>query len=173
MPHCPATLQQMTFLPYDKEMEALWRRAPQLLATKSTNPPTSTPTPWPKAKTSLPGFGALPSSLSCMFCIFVSSFYSKNIGKITSLLCKQTERKKGLLVTLQTSTLGSSFLSSWPISPHPPSLFSPFQSGFCLHPFPPESPISMPLSPAGISCHIFGPLGTPHPAPVSVTLCSY
>lgn len=99
------------------------------------------------------------------------------------LTFSQTKEKKneGLLVT----SSNPADLYSWVLFPlftahfpTPTFTFQPTRVWLLPSPTPTKLPptkvsvVSMPLSPAGTSCHSFGPLGTSHPAPVSITLCS-
>lgn len=108
MPHFPASLWQMTCLPYEKEMEALGRKAPQLLATKATNSPASTPArscdPAPDQGLCLAlGPSPLPSLASSIS--FSSVSIPRILGKSSHFFANK-RKKKGSLVTLQTPPLG-------------------------------------------------------------------
>ena len=101
----------------------------------------------------------------------------------SQLTFSQTNEKKneGLLVTsskpadLYSWVLFPLFTAHFPT---PTFTFQPTRVWLLPSPTPTKLPptkvsvVSMPLSPAGTSCHSFGPLGTSHPAPVSITLCS-
>lgn len=166
-------------------MEALRRKAPQPLATESTNSPASTPTP---SCDPAQGQGLClalePAPLPSLACSVSFSPVStpRILGKSSHFFANQRKKKnEGLLVT----SSNPADLYSWVLFPlftahfpTPTFTFQPTRVWLLPSPTPTKLPptkvsvVSMPLSPAGTSCHSFGPLGTSHPAPVSITLCS-
>lgn len=149
IPYLPTPLQQMTFLPHDKEMEAIRQETPQLLATTSTGSPAPTASATlPKAKASTRLWSPPPSLLTHITPLPLFCVRSKNTGEVVSALCKQNKTKINTFQSPCRLPPASSFLPSQPASLYflEPSSTSPFTTPTRA------SMTSMPLNPVGIFC---------------------